>query len=337
MMGWITSTVLFALSAPASSSSSSMQLQPRSNATHLYWNDNNSAAVRYQTIADARKESLLYLRNHLMAFDEPFLETLGFVSGGNETDVDGLKDGMVASVIDVALSAKRHFAYTDQLPKEIWREYVLNYASLNEGRTSIRKFLYETVVTPLLLLSRNQTTPVNRTLPETVRLLNTKLWTMLSKSGCIVFQSGQTPAIFDAMSVIVYGHASCTGLSILFVEACRAAGVPARVAGTAAWNGRIESGNHNWVEIFNHTEWTFLEPSPNQTTVDDLDRPPCSRWFCHAGRFHNTSVFAARLEYPSGGHFPLAWERDCTAVPGENRTEYYQRVCECGKETVSDA
>ena len=240
-----------------------------------------------------------------MEFDEPFVETLGFVNG-NETDVDGLEDGMMASVVAIALSAKRHFAYTDRLPKHVWREYVLNYASVNEGRTSIRKFLYQTVVTPLLL---NTTHPRPLTILQSVYILNAKMWNLLRPDG-IVFQSGQTPAIFDSMSVIVYGYASCTGLAILFVEACRAAGIPARVAGTAAWNGILEKGNHNWVEILDDdNEWKFMESSPNQTTVDSIDRPPCSRWFCNSGRFQNTSVFAARLDQKmSSMYFPLAWE-----------------------------
>lgn len=42
--------------------------------------------------------------------------------------------------------------------------------------------------------------------------------------------------------------ASCTGLSVLLVDACRAVGVPARLAGTPLWTNR--SGNHSWVEIW---------------------------------------------------------------------------------------
>ena len=41
--------------------------------------------------------------------------------------------------------------------------------------------------------------------------------------------------------------ATCTGLSIMLVEACRAVGIPARVAGIASWPGR--GGNHTWVEV----------------------------------------------------------------------------------------
>ena len=36
------------------------------------------------------------------------------------------------------------------------------------------------------------------------------------------------------------GVATCTGLSILLVDACRSVGVPARIAGTPLWS------NNSW-------------------------------------------------------------------------------------------
>ena len=49
--------------------------------------------------------------------------------------------------------------------------------------------------------------------------------------------------------------ATCTGLSIMLVEACRAVGVPARMAGIASWPGR--GGNHTWVEVWDDG-WHFV-------------------------------------------------------------------------------
>ena len=43
------------------------------------------------------------------------------------------------------------------------------------------------------------------------------------------------------------GMASCTGLSVLLVDALRAVGIPARFAGTAAWHD--DRGNHSWTEV----------------------------------------------------------------------------------------
>ena len=51
------------------------------------------------------------------------------------------------------------------------------------------------------------------------------------------------------------GRATCTGLSIILTDACRAVGIPARAVGTPMWsNGR---GNHTWVEIWDNG-WHFL-------------------------------------------------------------------------------
>ena len=337
---------------------------PRSNATHIAWRIDDSSSsplsssstfmrtgskdtpVTWQTIKDAKQDAYYYLRENVMAFDLPFLETLGFHDDRKQSpdddddDVDGLADGLIGPAIELALQAKIQFAYTDALPKHIWLEYVLNYANLNEARNNIRPLLWERVVVPLFGVNNTTTVVTNdisnnnevRTIPETVRILNTEMWKLLAPAGkeSLVFVGGQTPAIFDPMSVLAFGYASCTGFAILFVQALRAAGIPARVAGTAAWNGDRDKGNHNWVEVWtgmmksssssshvcdcagggsngiNENDvkstivsdcqcgWSFLEPSPGQDNVDTLDRNPCERWFCQPDRFPGTGGIVNR-------------------------------------------
>jgi Transglutaminase-like superfamily len=321
----------------------------RSNITHLAWK--GSSCNHWQTVEEAKQEAYNYLRDNVMAFDLPFLQTLGFHEN-NRTDVDGLADGLIGPTIEYAIQAKIKFAYTDALPRHIWNEYVLNYAILNEGRTNIRRLLWERLIDPLFLTQNNDTDDdtdnEHRTVPETVKILNTKMWKMLAPVGCecIVFVSGQAPAILDPMSVLTFGFASCTGLAVLFVQALRAAGVPARVAGTAAWNGVPEKGNHNWVEVWtgagpsssssselqcNECGWSFLEPSPAQDIVDTVDRNPCERWFCQPDRMAGgTEFYASRLEHYDTT-FPIAWEWSNHDVPAVDRTNYYQSVCsQCG-------
>lgn len=296
--------------------------ETRSNQTHLVWKYNDQYDI--QSIETARTEAYRYLREHAMELDRPFWETLGFHTNTDDNDIDGLGNGLVQQVLNVSIQAKIDFLYTDILPKDMWQSYILNYSHLNEARSNVRRLLRDRLVEPLLL---NQTL----SLAETVHSINRHMWEMLSTPS-IRFVAGQTPAIFDSMSVIAFGYASCTGTSILFAEALRAAGIPARIAGTNAWNGDPSKGNHNWVEVYNGTEWQFLEPSPS-VEPDSLDRDPCSRWFCNAQHMdHGTCVYAATLER-SGLYFPLAWEPTCMAVPAINRTEYYRRVCSsCGRE-----
>lgn len=61
---------------------------------------------------------------------------------------------------------------------------------------------------------------------------------------------------------IAQGKASCTGLSILLADACRAVCVPARVV-SVRWPHK--AGNHTWVECWDGTAWRFVgadEPDP---------------------------------------------------------------------------
>ena len=127
----------------------------------------------------------------------------------------------------------------------------------------------------------------------------------------IFFKSGQTPLIFDPMSTIGYGYASCTGISILFCNALRAVGVAARVVGTPAWYGNRTNGNHNWLEVYVGTDnvddshynselaseedmWKFLEGLPANPN-DSLNGDPCQRWFCDTSRYPSSKVYAAKM------------------------------------------
>jgi hypothetical protein len=266
-----------------------------------------------------------------MSFDRPFLETLGFHDDGTtDTDLpDGLADGMIEQTIHYALRAKVDFSYTDSLPKQVWQEYVLNYANTNEARSNWRPLFWERL-RPLVIDG-------GLNMSSVVRTVNANMWEILAPAGkeAIVFQSGSTPLIFDPMSILAFGYASCTGTSILLVNVLRTLGVPARIAGTAAWYQNATQGNHNWVEVWRNGTWYFLEPSPGAPgarRVDDLEQPPCQRWFCHPSRFGNhpantTLVYAARLDGRSGVSYPLAWEPGNVGVPGEDVSTYYRRVC----------
>ena len=310
-----------------------------------------------QSLDDAKKDAWEFLRNHVMDCDKPKMQTLGFGTPSSAYATyqpDGLGDGMIGPTIELALQAKMDFPWTDQLPKNIFYEYVLNYANFNEARSNWRPLLWE-MLNPLVRAKMNST---NAQLQpnDVVRLVNQKLWNAFPSHESIYFHSGQTPLIFDPMSVIVFGYASCTGLAILLVSALRTVGIPARVVGTPAWNANPDKGNHNWVEVYHPNmasgggdDWIFFEPSANQTKVEDLVTKPCSKWFCEPGRFpvdniNNTltQVYAARLVFDNdniissktisdeGGRgliYPMPWEWDSRDVPGENRTDYYQRVC----------
>jgi len=257
--------------------------------------------------------------------------------------VDGLSDGILNQTLHYSILSKSLYPWTDAIPKSIYMEYVVPYAVVNEPRTDYRSLLFDALrdilkeyERPLIinnnayLVGDKQRQPSQNLLSyaqtqtqikRVVKSINTRLWSILARrsSQPITFQAGLTPRIYDPLSVISHGHSSCTGLAILLIAALRTVGIPARMAGTPAWNGVEEKGNHSWLEVFlpadghdNNNDgdkyedeggkWIFLEPTPGiaegeekSANADDLDRDPCKRWFCKASRFDgSTRVFASR-------------------------------------------
>jgi hypothetical protein len=154
------------------------------------------------------------------------------------------------------------------------------------------------------------------------------------KRDPIVFKAGQTPLVYDPMSIMLFGYGSCTGLSILLIDALRCTGIPARLVGTPAWHGDAKNGNHNWIEVYStiRQDWIFMEPAYGDygtENADNLNKDPCSRWFCNKEMFHGTSVFATRYNREKCGTeiYPMAWDVHNTCIPGLNRTQYYHDIC----------
>jgi len=239
----------------------------------------------------------------------------------------------VASVaVNMSLDARMNTTVTPWaqfVPKDIFNNFVLPYANLNEGRTNARALLAEALLT---ILQQNKAT----TFDDAISAVNGygdasfgSVWTALSKQK-IYFKSSQTPLIYDPMSVIAFGYASCTGVSVMLVDALRAVGVPARVVGTPAWHNKTENGNHNWIEAWRGAEkgWAFIEAKPagQGETLDN----PCNKWFCNKDHFpvpNDTPVFAAQFDRSSGVVYPMAWDPDNEAIPGVDRTAYYAETC----------
>jgi len=112
--------------------------------------------------------------------------------------------------------------------------------------------------------------------------------------------------------------ASCTGLSIILIDACRAVGVPARFVGTPLWSDG--SGNHSWVEIWDG-DWHFTGAA--EPAGDELDRA----WF--AGKaaaarsdVPRNAIYAVSFEW-TPLRFPIIWRRGIDYVRAVNVTERY--------------
>jgi hypothetical protein len=247
--------------------------------------------------------------------------------------VDGLDFGVANYGTNLSLRVRTQYRWAADVEKNIYDEYVLPYANVNEGRSNWRELLLAAVQEIFAGYSIEEQD--TWTVPDVVSIVNANLWsnnTVLGKS--IVFKSSQTPLIYDAMSTLAFGYASCTGVSIFFVNALRSVGIPARVAGTPAWNNDASHGNHNWVEVYlagtgeNESQggWAFIEAAPagGGETLDN----PCDKWFCNPSNFENgTEVYAVRFNQRSAVRYPMAWDLSNTAIPGDNMSRQYQSQC----------
>ena len=182
---------------------------------------------------------------------------------------------------------------------------MLPYASLTEEREPWRKGLREKC-TPLVAGCK---TP-----GEAAQRLNEKIYPLFK----VRYSTGRKRPDQSPRETMGSGIATCTGLSILLVDACRAVGVPARVAGTPMWANM--RGNHTWVEVWDQG-WHFVgaaEPDPK-----GLDRG----WFIHdaaeaQAQVPEHAIYASSFRR-SEVHFPLVWAPGDTSVNAVNVTDRY--------------
>ena len=209
---------------------------------------------------------------------------------------------------NLALAAEARFAtpWAQAVPVEIWRNDVLPYAQVNEEREAWRADFRQRFA-PLVADAASTTEATMRLNAHIFGELGVKYSTRRNRPD-------QAPS-----ESIELGLASCTGLSILLADACRAVGVPARLAGTANWFD--SRGNHTWVEIWDQDGWHFVgaaEPDPK-----GLDRG----WFAgDAARATPGSrefgIWAASWQ-PTGHSLPMVWARSIDWVHAVDVTARY--------------
>jgi hypothetical protein len=232
---------------------------------------------------------------------------------GMEFLVENMPDRDLASLSAEFLLANVHFAYVardkapwkDSLPEDVFLNNVLPYASVNERRDDWRKDFYERFM-PLVKDARTPT--------EAAVILNKQAFGLLD----VRYSTERRKPDQSPYESIEAKTASCTGLSVLLIDACRAVGVPARFVGTPLWADK--SGNHSWVEIWDDG-WHFTgacEPSG-----DVLD----SAWFeqraSEAKRDDPLHAIYASSFQRTPQTFPLVWDRSIDYVHAVNVTDRY--------------
>lgn len=215
--------------------------QSTDSTTDRWWSD--AVDARLQEAGDNRGEWLEALATIEPAM-RPELEFL--LQNMPERDLRSLTADFLLADIRAAHRIRQNSKW--QIPDDLYFNDVLPYANVDEPRELWREKLH-----PLC----QKIVAGCSTMSEAAQRLNEKLFpTLQVKYSTRRKRANQSPS-----ETIEQGLASCTGLSILLVDACRSVGIPARLAGIPSWPNK--RGNHTWVEIWDGT-WHFTgaaEPS----------------------------------------------------------------------------
>ena len=223
-----------------------------------------------------------------------------------ENDLKNLSAEFILKNVQTAYDARYATPWAEAVPLELFFDQVLPYASINERRDDWRADFM------------NRFMPMVRQLKsadEAVQKLNIEVF----KTFNVKYHATKRPKPDQSpYESIEAGFASCTGLSILLIDACRAVGIPARFLGTPSWT--TVRGNHSWVEVFTD-QWRFVgacEPSRLDET-----------WFLDNASKANEENPLNRIYATSfrktGQHFPLIWNRELKWVPGLDVTRWYTK------------
>jgi len=222
-------------------------------------------------------------------------------------DLTALKADFLLTNLDLAYQARAKMPWGKSIPDERFLNDVLPYASVTETREPWRKEMMDLCV-PIV---KDAKTP-----SEAAQSLNAAIYTKLN----VRYSTKRNRPDQSPSESIKTGLASCTGLSILLVDACRSVGVPARLVGIAKWPNK--PGNHTWVEIWDGA-WHF-------TGACEYDKNGLNRaWFTGDAALAKKDTVESAIWAVSfkrtGSTFPLVWSPGGKDVFAENVTERYTR------------
>jgi hypothetical protein len=265
-----------------------------------WWNQDVQAAL------DQAETNQAGLTGALESVPERQRDGLAFLLANmSRFDLRRLSAPFLLENTSLAYQAWESSPWRARVSKELFLNEVLPYVNITETREPWRKSLRD-LCAPLVKDCWTAGAAAQR--------LNEKLFGLVKvKYSTQRRRADQSPA--ESMET---GLASCTGLSILLVDACRSVGVPARLAGVPNWSD--DRGNHTWVEVWDE-RWHFAgaaEPDAN-----GLDHA----WFQHDASLavkdsKEHAIYAvsfARTSLP----FPTGWARGQDYVSAVNVTDRY--------------
>ena len=224
-----------------------------------------------------------------------------------EEDLKILSGEFLLTNCNLAYEAWKNAPWGDQITEEIFFDTILPYANVNERRDNWRGDFHDKFIE----LVSEAKTPTQATI-----LLNKNIFDLVD----VRYSTERPKADQSPFESIEAGVASCTGLSILLVDACRSVGVPARFVGTPLWYN--ESGNHSWVEFWDDG-WHYTggaEPTGDKVDVSWFDDSASK-----ATKGHSQHAIFAVTWNTNDKHFPLVWLPDVKTYGAIDVTERYTK------------
>jgi len=206
-----------------------------------------------------------------------------------DEDLKTLKSDFLLENSRLAYQSWKTSPWFKNVPEIIFFNYILPYASLNERREMWRETLYKTSASII---------KKSNSISEAAVMLNQNIFEELG----VIYSTDRPKADQSPNESIKAGMASCTGLSILLIDACRSVGIPARFVGTSSWIN--DSGNHSWVEIWDDG-WHFTG------AAEPVDNKLNDGWFIELASEgvsgdYKYGVFAATWG-KTETYFPMDW------------------------------
>ena len=222
-------------------------------------------------------------------------------------DQTSLSASFLLENLDLALQARERFPWAGDVPEEIFLNDVLPYAIFDEPRDPWRADFF---------LRASALVNEAKTASEAAQILNRDFFKLIKTH----YHTGRKRTNQSPKESMALGKATCTGLSIILVAACRSVGIPARAVGTPMWHDN--SGNHTWVEIWDGG-WHF-------TGADEYSPKGLNHgWFTgNASRARKAvprhAIYATSWKHDDG-FFPLVWAPSKRSVGAVNVTDRYAR------------
>jgi hypothetical protein len=159
-----------------------------------------------------------------------------------ERDLENLPVDQLVENVSLAYQAREMVPWGDDIPDDIFYDSVLPYMNATENRDPWRKDFFIQYMPKI----KDAKTP-----GEAALILNSQVFV---ETG-VHYNTKRVRPDQSPKETLEQKMATCTGLSIMLADLCRAVCVPARIAGIPSWPGR--GGNHTWTEVWDDG-WHFV-------------------------------------------------------------------------------